>query len=240
MNMENNKKGKRNWKWWPHLVIALSILMVGVIFLVVYMAQTFPVPDDAPMEIPMPDDGENVPGPEWVFLLFWVPFWYFKGRLKKWLFITSLVPIVIFAILVLLPFLHKIPFHRIPGLGVLFKKASGMKSGIVKSFLYAAPALVFFAVIIGAMYTNGHQAKSLGCDSCHNPAMGKRMAIPPEDVAWYYNVDRARQIGVGKYRAGKFGVSEGGEHVYASGGETEGYKDANWQLRHMYEPTFTW
>ena len=48
-------------------------------------------------------------------------------------------------------------------------------------------------------------------------------------------------MAVGKYRAGKSsGVNEAGEQVYDTGGEAESYKDANWQMRHMYEPTFTW
>jgi hypothetical protein len=101
--------------------------------------------------------------------------------------------------------------------------------------------LLFGFVLAGAIYKGGHEAKVLGCDSCHNPAMGPRQAIPPLDVSKYYFTDRARQIGVGKYRAGKLSTeAEGGKLDIGGAGEAGGYKDADWQMRHMYEPTFTW
>lgn len=233
------QKGGR--KWWPHLVITLSLLMIVVILFIGFMAERYPVPDDAPNEIPFPDDGEDVPGPEWVFLLFWLPFWYFKGRLKQYLFLTSVIPILLCLYFLFLPYIHKIPLHRLPGLKIILGKVKGMTSGLKKSFIYALPALIFGVVLASGVYKSGHQAKVLGCDSCHNPAMGHRMAIPPVNVARYYNVERAMQISSAKYRAGKsFGVTAEGDQIYDSDEEEGGYKDANWQMRHMYEPTFTW
>ncbi len=58
--------------------------------------------------------------------------------------------------------------------------------------------------------------------------MGVRQALPPADMGEYYRVERQRQINVGRYRAGD------------TSGDVGGYKDANWQLRHFYEPTMTW
>ncbi len=231
-------------KWWPHLVLTLAGMMVVVTGVIWFLATTFPVPDDAPAVIPFPDEGENVPGPEWLFLMFWAPFWYFKGRLKKYLFLATVVPIILGLFLFFLPYFHKIPFYRIPVLGGFLAKIRGMKSGFTKSFIYGLPAILFAVAIFTGIYRSGHQAKVLGCDSCHNPAMGHRMAIPPVDVAGYYNVERAMQIGVGKYRAGKStGIDAQGEQIYQSPDTNEGYegyKDADWQMRHMYEPTFTW
>ncbi|MBF0171085.1 MAG: hypothetical protein HQK87_08365, partial [Nitrospinae bacterium] len=111
-----------------------------------------------------------------------------------------------------------------------------------KSFVYALPPLLVAIPLFAATVQSGRQAKVLGCDSCHNAAMGHRMDIPPADVFGYYQGERAMQIGVGKYRAGKSdGVDEQGRQVYADvGAEEGGYKNANWQMRHMYEPTFTW
>jgi hypothetical protein len=57
--------------------------------------------------------------------------------------------------------------------------------------------------------------------------MGVRQALPPADMAEYYRESRQSQIEVGRYRAG-------------STSDAESYKDANWQLRHYYEPTMTW
>ncbi len=237
-NVPDKKSGK---KWWPHMVIILSLLMLVVLLLIGIMAERFPVPDDAPLEIPFPDAGENVPGPEWLFLLFWLPFWYFKGHLKKYLFLTSVVPIAIFLYFMILPYIHKIPLHRIPGLKIILEKVRGMGSGLIKSLIYALPALILGAILTTGVYRSGHQAKILGCDACHNPAMGHRMAIPPVNVATYYSVDRARQIVSAKYRAGKSsGVNAEGELLHDNKDDEGGYKDANWQMRHMYEPTFTW
>ncbi len=239
-NMDN-VTGKKALKWWPHYVLTLSVVMTAVIAVIVVLSYKFPVPDDAPNVIPMPDDGENIPGPEWLFLLLWQPFWTFGGSLKKYLFIMPLAPILIGVLLFLLPLAGKIPFGKIPGLKGIMGKASSMRSGLVKSFLYAVPALLFAVIFAGYAVKSGHQAKILGCDACHNPAMGHRMAVPPVNVFKYYSVERAMQIGIGKYTAGKVeGTGAGGENVYNMESEEGGYKDANWQMRHMYEPTFTW
>ena len=99
---------------------------------------------------------------------------------------------------------------------------------LYKDFLtnnpHADPQTAFMAGVEGA----GHPAKTTGCTSCHNPMMGVRQALPPADMAEYYKVERARQIEVGKFRIGDQ------NHIGAS------YKDANWQLRHFYEPVMTW
>jgi hypothetical protein len=47
-------------------------------------------------------------------------------------------------------------------------------------------------------------------------------------MAGFYREGRQRQIQVGKYRVG------------SAGGAAQSYKDANWQLRHYYEPAMTW
>lgn len=227
--------------WWPHLALTLAGIMVVLLFVFGYLADAYPVPDDAPDVVPFPDDGENIPGPEWLFLMFWIPFWYLKGRLKQWLWITSVIPLALLLFLFLLPFLGKLPWNRIPGLAALLARIRALRPGIARSAAYGAPGLVFAALIFTSVFASGHQAKVLGCDSCHNPAMGHRMAVPPADVARYYAHDRAQQIGVGKYRAGKSsGETEEGEMEYKASDKAEGYKDADWQMRHMYEPTFTW
>jgi len=239
----DNATGKKAIKWWPHYVLTLSVVFTAVLALIVVLAYMFPVPFEAPAVIPMPDDGENVPGPEWLFLMLWQPFWTFTGSLRKFLFLMPVTPIVIGIALFLLPFAHKISFGKIPGLKGVMDKASSMRSGIVKSFLYGIPAIFFGLIVAGYAVRSGHQAKILGCDACHNPAMGFKQAIPPVNVFKYYSVERASQIGSAKYTAGKSdGVTEQGETITNTSVRTDegGYKDANWQMRHMYEPTFTW
>ena len=133
-------------KFFPHHVLILSVLMAFVLVFVGYMAQTYPIPDDAPMEIPFPDDGEDIPGPEWLFLLFWIPFWYFKGRLKKYLFLTSVVPIVIVIFLIFLPYFHKLPLDRIPGLKGILSKVRGRKTGPCKKLCLCTVSPSYFSL----------------------------------------------------------------------------------------------
>ena len=172
--------------------------------------------------ITLPDEGMYIPGPEWYFLFLLQPFWYLKGELARWQFLgTFVVPGLITVFIVLIPF--------------IFKKKKPI-TGIVSRLVYMLPpALVFSLIIFGITYS-GYSAKLHGCIACHNPSTGVRQNLPPMDVATFYKTDRQRQIEVGKYRAGKIG--EGGESAIE--GEVETYKDANWQMRHIYEPTFTW
>jgi len=233
---EEPSANKKEMKWWPTYLIRLSAIIVVVLIFIVVMANMFPVPDDAPAIPPYPDQGENIPGPEWFFMLLWQPFWFFTGRLKKYLVWMPLIPIIITFLLALLPFSHKLPIWNMKPIKGLLDKVRNMASGTLKNFLYALPVLLFGLVIGVGVYKSGHQAKVLGCSSCHNSGMGIRMGTPPVDVVGYYFKERQMQIGVGKYRAGK-GTDVSG-HVTATA--TQSYKDANWQMRHMYEPTFTW
>jgi len=228
-------------KWWPNHVIKGFILTVVLIGGLCYLATKYQVPDDAPAMMPFPDDGQNIPGPEWFFLVLWQPFWFFVGMKKKYLVLTAIVPLFFLLYLFFLPFIHDIPFRRIPWLGVPFRKIREMTPGRLKKTLYTAPIILIGCVLMVCLYRSGHQAKLFGCEACHTSANGPRMYIPPVDVVEYYQVDRARQIGVGKYRAGKAsGVDKNGKLIVSVGGAAQGYKDANWQMRHMFEPTFTW
>lgn len=236
--IEEKAKGQKTW--WPHHVLKAGTVAIVFLIVLFYLASTYQVPDDAPGIIPFPDDGQYIPGPEWFFLLLWQPFWFFTGMQKKLLVWTAIVPLILLAFLIFLPFVQKIPFHRIPGIGILFRKVRERPKGFVRKFLYVSPVILLSGLLLLGIIKSGYQAKLFGCESCHNAAMGPRMYIPPADVADYYKVDRARQVKVGKYRAGKsVGLDEHGEHVYDVTG-TQSYKDANWQMRHMYEPTFTW
>ena len=235
---DTNATKKRGLFWWPNYLMILSVIMVLLLVIMVILSMKYPVPFLAPDQVPMPDEGENIPGPEWIFLLFWQGFWYLGGSTKKYLVLMPLIPILMLVFFIFLPTLDKLPLDRIPGLKKVIEKARGMK-GFARSFTYALPTIVFALIILVSVYKSGHQAKILGCDSCHNFSMGPRQAIPPANVAKYYATDRALQIGVGKYRAGK-SEAESGSGGNVGQGDVQGYKDANWQMRHMYEPTFTW
>ena len=107
------------------------------------------------------------------------------------------------------------------------KKASVHRKSTAIKLLMGAGAITIWVGMTASVIGTGYPAKTTGCTSCHNPMMGVRQALPPADMAKYYLEAREMQINVGGYRAG-------------STGEEESYKDANWQLRHYYEPTMTW
>ena len=148
------------------------------------------------------------------------PFWYLTGDNAKWLPVgTFWLPLLAVVFLFLVP--------------VIFRKRSDSRFGfkatsIVAIVIYAG--LVWF-VPMGAVVVSGHPVKTLGCPSCHNPMMGQRQALPPAKMGEFYQNERQRQVNLGGYNIG----SEDTE-THAGGS----YKDANWQLRHVYEPTMTW
>ncbi|MBI5626617.1 MAG: hypothetical protein HY935_05375, partial [Nitrosomonadales bacterium] len=146
------------------------------------------------------------------------PFWYLTGDNAKWLPVgTFWLPLLAVVCLFLVP--------------VIFRKRkdSGAKAATTAT-LVAFIALVW-GVPMGAVVASGHPVKTLGCPSCHNPMMGQRQALPPARMGEYYRIERQRQVNLGGYNIGS---EDTANHAGGS------YKDANWQLRHVYEPTMTW
>lgn len=201
--------------FWPRHVIKAGTVVILTVLLITFLAYWFRLPTD-PNYPPLPDDGMYIPGPEWTYLFFLQPFWYLTGDSTKWRFVTTfIIPIIFLGIIILVP---------------LFFRKTAM-SGII----WRLSAFLPFVLIGTAIVYSGYPAKLHGCPSCHNPMMGERQALPPMNVAEYYKTSRQKQIEVGKYRASK-SDSEGTQVR----GQEETYKDANWQMRHIYEPTFTW
>jgi len=207
-------------EFWPRHAIQAGAIVIGIIVLIAGLAYFYRVPFD--YSNVFPDDGMYIPGPEWYYLFFLQPFWYLKGGLAKWQFIpTAVIPAFVVIFIVLVPF--------------VFKRRNPL-SGFVSRLLILLPPLAVYFIVMGGIVLSGYQSKLHGCLACHNPTTGVRQNRPPMDVAAFYKLDRQRQIAVGKYRASKTGTE--GESVI--GQEVETYKDANWQMRHIYEPTFTW
>lgn len=230
------KEGKQR-TWWPHHVLKAGSLMILIFIVVIVLAIKFQVPDKAPEIVPFSDDGQYIPGPEWYFLLLWQPFWYLKGPYKHLLPYGTIAPFIFLLFLIFLPFIRMPSFFKRK---VEVNPDNKEPMGIFRKLVFNAPVLLVAVFLAFITFKSGYQAKILGCDACHNTSMGIRMYLPPVDVVEYYKVDRARQIKSGKYKAGKVVSYDEttGKKVVEHGVET--YKDANWQMRHMYEPTFTW
>lgn len=200
--------------FWPKHALRAGFSMALTFAIIVALAYTFQVPTDPNMP-PLPDEGMYIPGPEWYLFLIFQPFWYLTGDQAHLLPLgTFWLPLVILVSLIGLPFV------------VGRKKWSGVRMSLYAKVIAGMMATVVWAVVLGGTVGAGYPAKTTGCLSCHNVMMGVRQALPPADIGKYYRESRQRQIDVGRYRIGT--------------GVGQSYKDANWQLRHFYEPTMTW
>lgn len=202
-------------RFWPRHVLKTVGVSVITIALLVGLSYFYRVPSDINMP-PLPTDGEYLPAPEWYLIFIFQPFWHLTGDAAVWLPLgTFWAPVAILLAGFALPFV----FGR--------RKASDKHASTAIKLLMGAGAIVIWVGMTAAVTGNAYPAKTTGCTSCHNPMMGVRQALPPPDMAKYYRGSRQLQIQVGKYRAGSTGTAQS-------------YKDANWQLRHYYEPTMTW
>jgi len=204
------------YPFWPkHALKAwllITIILLGLLLLSYYLR----VPMDPNMP-PLPDEGANIPVPEWYLFFLFQPFWYLTGESAKWIPIgTFWLPLLALVFLFLIPVI----FRRRTKAHVV---AATSTKVVLALFIF-----IYWLVSMGAVVGSGAPAKTLGCPSCHNPMMGVRQALPPANMAEFYLVERQRQIDLGGYNIGTEGHTGGS------------YKDANWQLRHFYEPTMTW
>jgi len=210
--------------WWPRHFWAGVIIVTSVMAIVVLLSYFFQFPSDPNMP-PMPDEGENIPSPEWVILLIYQAYWLISGESEGLRQVVNFwVPGIVIALLMLAPFV------------IGTRDAEGARMAQKGKFIAMAVVSLVYLIGMVGVFKAGAPAKINGCFSCHNPMMGQRQALPPGDMAKYYRETRKQQVEVGRYRAGKSGGS--GEEQLHAGAET--YKDANWQMRHMYEPTLTW
>lgn len=202
------------YAFWPKHAIRAGGLITALFLGLLLLSTVTSVPMDPNMP-PLPDDGAYVPAPEWYLFFLFQPFWYLAGDDAKWLPLgTFWLPLLAVAFLFLVP--------------VLFRKREAVVDKGSGKWLLATLVGAVWLVCVGSVVGSGAPAKTTGCTSCHNPLMGDRQALPPLNMAEYYQRERQRQVDLGGYNIGST------DHKGGS------YKDANWQLRHFYEPTMTW
>ncbi len=202
-------------RFWPRHALKTVAVSVVTIALVIGLSYFYRVPSDVNMP-PLPTEGEYLPAPEWYLIFIFQPFWHLTDEAVAWRPLgTFWAPVAI----LLAGFAMPVVFGR--------KKALGQRLSVWVKLSMGAGALTIWVGMTAAVVGSAYPAKTTGCTSCHNPMMGVRQALPPADMAKYYRGSRQTQIKVGGYRAG-------------STGRALSYKDANWQLRHYYEPTMTW
>ena len=203
------------YPFWPKHAIKAGTFVLLIFIVLLFLAYSYRLPTDVNMP-PMPDEGANIPAPEWYLFALFQPFWYLTGESIKWLSIgTFWIPLAVFIFLLSVPFL----FRRRAEARQKMKTSAKVISACLVGLVWLAS--------MGSIVNSGAPAKTQGCLSCHNTMMGVRQALPPANIAEYFRNERQRQVNLGGYNIG----SQGGP---------SSYKDANWQLRHFYEPTMTW
>ncbi|MEO5363000.1 MAG: cytochrome b N-terminal domain-containing protein [Magnetococcus sp. DMHC-8] len=158
-----------------HGLLALPFLVA-----VMVLAYYIPTPTQDPQIVPMPLEGAFIPTAEWFLLIFWVPFFHYAKALAPW--VGMVLPLVVFVLLALLPFYFK-P-RGVDTRGLDPDKADAVLGaqpvGFGRRVWAFSAVLVTVSVLFGGMFMVTYRSPTLGCNSCHNIAMGERMGIPPD------------------------------------------------------------
>jgi len=172
-------------------VIEHSLFTLPFLLAIAVLAYALPMPTQDPAIIPMPLEGENIPTAEWLILVFYVPYLYFKGFMAT--LFGFYIPFIIFLVLAIFPYFLRASKSRrgktqeeIPHVGKSGALANIMAP--IRRVLGArayAKTLAFLSVFLAAMvlfvplFAVSHASPTMGCNSCHNITAGNRMGIPP-------------------------------------------------------------
>ncbi|MEO5363005.1 MAG: hypothetical protein H7838_05210 [Magnetococcus sp. DMHC-8] len=204
------------YRFWPWHAVKAGLVVLITLVAIVWLAVQYPLPTDPDMP-PIPDAGGGVPAPEWYLFLVFQPFWFWTdGQAAIRSLGTFWGPMLLLVGVLAIPFL----LGREP--------KGGVRKRLVRRIVLGMVAWAVWGVGVAGVVGSGQHAKTAGCTSCHNVAMGDRQSLPPANIGRYFRESRQQQVDVGHYRIGD---------TQGAGGS---YKDANWQLRHFYEPTMTW
>lgn len=148
------------------------VAALPLIAAVVAMSVIYPVPTEDPTVLPLPMDGQYIPAPEWFFVTFLLPYWYFPARVVPLYLFWA--PALFFVLVASLPYLNK---RRRKPTGEV--AASVLKKQRMMSIAYIAAGVIVTVLLTGGLIMGSVKAPWMGCNCCHNVAMGDRMGIPP-------------------------------------------------------------
>jgi ubiquinol-cytochrome c reductase cytochrome b subunit len=151
-------------------LVRQAVAIVPLLTVVLAMSLAWPVPTEDPEMIPFPMDGQYIPAPEWYFVTFLTPIWYYPPRM--WALFLFWIPALFFALLFALPYINRRST----------KAARSARSAITLKWMGITYMLSGFLIGGGMMVglvAGSVDSPWMGCNSCHNTAMGTRMGIPP-------------------------------------------------------------
>ncbi|MBT4160509.1 MAG: hypothetical protein HOE54_04330, partial [Gammaproteobacteria bacterium] len=155
----------------PRYLMMHGLITLPVIVVVAVLAATVQMPTSDPDIIPLPLEGRFVPTIEWYVLIFYVPFMYFENWIGPTLGLY--LPGVLFLLLAAAPFfLRRKPLEE--------RKKSKLSPTMKKVAAFVVVTSIC-SVFFGSVYTAGYRSPTMGCNSCHNIYMGRRMGVPPDD-----------------------------------------------------------
>ena len=152
-------------------IIRQVIAVIPLVIAVVALSVVFPVPTEDPAVIPLPMEGQYIPAPEWYFVTFLLPYWYFPPR--EWAFYIFWIPLAFYVVLFALPFINR----KKPKSRLADQKAASRARWAGVAYVGAGSAVA--ALLLAGFIWGSVKSPWMGCNSCHNVAMGDRMGIPP-------------------------------------------------------------
>ncbi len=150
-------------------LVRQTFAVMPLLIAVVAMSVLYPIPTQDPDIIPLPMDGQYIPAPEWWVIIFYLPYWYFPSN--KWPIYLFWIPVLLIVVLFILPLLFK-RLKRAEEQG----RARKIK---ISAWLYTGAGSLLGAFMLAVFLWGGVRQPWMGCNSCHNSAMGDRMGLPP-------------------------------------------------------------
>ncbi|MDH5508766.1 MAG: cytochrome b N-terminal domain-containing protein [Nitrospinota bacterium] len=154
------------WDYAARQLVAFLPFVVALVSLSVL----FPIPSQDPQQIPLPMEGQFIPAPEWYFVTFLMPYWYYPPR--DWGFYLFWIPFVMLVMALALPFIvkrkRKEELARVP---------AGRRK--LKAVAYAGVGATLCGLLLFGFTLGSVKSPWMGCNCCHNASMGDRMGIPP-------------------------------------------------------------
>ncbi len=146
------------------------VLAIPLLIAILIMSLVYPVPTEDPEIIPLPMEGVNIPAPEWFFISLLMPIWYYPPR--NWPMFLFWIPFIFLLIAIALPFINKRKKKED------LEKTSRWRR-VSMGVAYVGAGVLLSAFISFGVIWSSVDSPWMGCNSCHNVAMGDRMGIPP-------------------------------------------------------------
>ncbi len=147
-----------------------AVAITPILLLIIGFSFAFPIPSEDPEIIPLPMDGLYIPAPESFFLTLLLPYWYYPPR--SWSFYLFWIPFILLTLALILPVVNKKKSKA------QLEKMNPFRIWLM-SAAYVGAGGILCAFVAAAFLWGSAESPWMGCNSCHNAAMGARMGIPP-------------------------------------------------------------